>query len=50
LTRRGRRPSDGVQLLAAFKDIFATGRKEITSENVVAEQRSCDNQSAARPC
>jgi putative DNA primase/helicase len=37
LTRRGRRPSDGVQLLAAFKDIFATGRKEITSENVVAE-------------
>ena len=37
LTRRGRRPSDGVQLLAAFKDIFATGRKEITSESVVAE-------------
>ena len=26
-----------MQLLAAFKDIFATGRKEITSENVVAE-------------
>jgi hypothetical protein len=37
LTRRGRRPSEGVQLLAAFKDIFAAGRKEITSENVVAE-------------
>ena len=37
LTRRGRRPSEGVQLLAAFKDIFATGRKEITSESVVAE-------------
>jgi hypothetical protein len=37
LTRRGRRPSEGVQLLAAFKDIFATGRKEIPSENVVAE-------------
>ena len=37
LTRRGRRPSEGVQLLAAFKNIFATGRKEIPSENVVAE-------------
>jgi hypothetical protein len=29
--------ADGVQLLAAFKDIFATGRREITSESVVAE-------------
>src|SRR4029079_4099479 len=37
LTRRGRRPSEGVQLLAAFKDIFAAGRQEIPSENVVAE-------------
>ena len=54
LTRRGRRPSEGVQLLAAFKDIFATGRKEITSENVVAELhkdpnwKSCRRAPAAR--
>ena len=39
MTRSGRRPSDGVRLLAAFKDMFAAGRKEITSENVVAELR-----------
>src|SRR5262249_19440419 len=39
LTRSGRRPSDGVRLLAAFKDMFAASRKEITSENVVAELR-----------
>jgi hypothetical protein len=39
LTRSGRRPSDGVRLLAAFRDMFAASRKEITSENVVAELR-----------
>jgi hypothetical protein len=38
LTRSGRRPSDGVWLLAAFKGMFAD-RKEITSEDVVAELR-----------
>jgi hypothetical protein len=38
LTRSGRRPSDGVRLLAAFKDMFA-GRQEITSEDVVTELR-----------
>jgi putative DNA primase/helicase len=36
LTRSGRRPSSRVLLLAAFKAIFATGRKEVTSEAVVA--------------
>jgi hypothetical protein len=36
LTRSGRRPSDGVQLLAAFRDMFAR-RREIASKDVVAE-------------
>jgi putative DNA primase/helicase len=39
LTRSRRRPSDGVRLLAAFKDMFAVGRTEMTSEDVVAELR-----------
>jgi hypothetical protein len=39
LTRSGRQPSDGVRLLAAFHEWFATGRSEITSEDVVAELR-----------
>ena len=40
LTRSGRRPSDGVQLLAALKAMLAeSGKKEITSEFIVAELR-----------
>jgi hypothetical protein len=35
LMRSGRRPSDRVQLLAKFKEIFADGIKEITSEKIV---------------
>jgi hypothetical protein len=35
LTRTRRQPSDGLQLLAAFKEIFASRRKEITSAAVV---------------
>lgn len=37
LTRSGRRPSDGIKLLAALKEMFADRREEITSETVVAE-------------
>jgi len=37
LTRSGRRPSDGIKLLAALKEMFAEEREEITSETVVAE-------------
>jgi putative DNA primase/helicase len=37
LTRSRRRLSDGVQLLAAFADMFAAGRTEITSADVAAE-------------
>ena len=41
LTRTGRRPSDGVQLLAALKETFtSSGRKEITSADVVARLTS----------
>jgi hypothetical protein len=37
LTRTGRRPSDGVQLLTVFKELFAKGHKKfVTSEAVVA--------------
>jgi hypothetical protein len=40
LSRSGRRPSDGVQLLAAFKAVFTeTGTTEITSEAIVVELR-----------
>jgi putative DNA primase/helicase len=37
LSRTARKPSLGVQLLAAFQTMFATGRREITSNEVVAE-------------
>jgi putative DNA primase/helicase len=37
LSSTGRRPSDGVQLLAAFKLMFGSTGNEITSEAVVAE-------------
>jgi chemotaxis protein histidine kinase CheA len=39
LTRSGRRPSDGVQLLAAFKAVSTTGKTEVTSEAIVVELR-----------
>jgi putative DNA primase/helicase len=39
LTRGGRRPSDGVRLLAALKAMFAGGVKEITSEKIVENLR-----------
>jgi putative DNA primase/helicase len=39
LTHRARRPSDGVQLLAAFKAVFAD-RKTITSEQMVEYLRA----------
>jgi putative DNA primase/helicase len=35
LTRTGRQPSHGVQLLTAFKQLFGDGRKFITSEDMV---------------
>jgi hypothetical protein len=35
LSRSARRPSLGVQLLAAMRAMFASGRKEITSQDVV---------------
>ncbi|WFU37599.1 DUF3631 domain-containing protein [Bradyrhizobium sp. CB82] len=42
LTHTGRRPSDNVQLLSAFREIFADGRKTfVTSEEIVAYLR-CD--------
>ena len=37
LSRRAHKPSLGVQLLAAMRKMFAAGRLEITSEEVVAE-------------
>ena len=40
LTRTGRRPSDGVQLLAAFAEMFAHGRKEDHVQNVGAALRA----------
>jgi Protein of unknown function (DUF3631) len=40
LSRGGRRPSDGVQLLAAIKIMFTGGKTELTSEGIVAELRS----------
>jgi hypothetical protein len=36
LSRSNRKPSLGVQLLAAMRDLFASGRKEITSAGLVA--------------
>jgi Protein of unknown function (DUF3631) len=39
LSRSGRRPSEGVQLLTAFNELFAAGKKVITSESVVAHLR-----------
>jgi hypothetical protein len=42
LSRRGKRPSDGVRLLAAIRAMFAeTGKNEITSEDLVA--KLCQN-------
>ena len=39
LTRKGRRPSDGVLLLAALKKMFTANGTELTSEYVAAEFR-----------
>jgi putative DNA primase/helicase len=39
LTRAGRRPSDGVRLLAEFREIFDSGRKMITSHEMVTNLR-----------
>jgi hypothetical protein len=40
LSQSGRRPSDGVQLLAAIRTMFEGGKTELTSEAIVAELRS----------
>jgi putative DNA primase/helicase len=37
LAHSGRRPSDGVRLLAAFRAVFGAGKTEITSAAMVAE-------------
>jgi chemotaxis protein histidine kinase CheA len=39
LTRSGRRPSDGVQLLTAFGNVFIETGRDITSEAMVTELR-----------